>query len=121
MKKAISVLALSSIFIASSAMASGYRIPEQSVDSTAKAGANVASAKRGDAAYFNPANMSWLSDAWHTEFDATYIHLTSVEYEDSRSARFSGESEDENFLLPQLHLVSPSFGGARIGLSVVEP
>ena len=62
MKKAISVLALSSIFIAGSAMASGYRIPEQSVDSTAKAGANVASAQRGDAAYFNPANMScWSS------------------------------------------------------------
>lgn len=121
MKKAISVLALSSIFIAGSAMASGYRIPEQSVDSTAKAGANVASAQRGDAAYFNPANMSWMADSWHTEVDATYIYLSPVDYEDSRSARFNAESEDEHFLLPQLHMVSPSFGGARIGLSIVEP
>jgi long-chain fatty acid transport protein len=35
MKKKISILALSSILIAGSALASGYRIPEQSVDSTA--------------------------------------------------------------------------------------
>ena len=60
MKKRISVLALASIFAAGSAMASGWRIPEQSVDSTAKAGANIASSKRGDTAYYNPANMAWM-------------------------------------------------------------
>jgi long-chain fatty acid transport protein len=121
MKKAISVLALTSILAAGSAMASGWRIPEQSVDSTAKSGANIASSSRADTAYYNPANMSWMADTTHIEFDATYIHLTSISYEDSRTSRFDGESESENFLLPELFAVSPSFGGARFGLAIVEP
>ncbi len=79
MKKKISVLVLASIFIAGSAMASGWRIPEQSVDSTAKAGANVASSTRGDTAYYNPANMSWMADTWHLEADATYLYLSGID------------------------------------------
>ncbi len=121
MKKVISVLALTSILTAGSAMASGYRIPEQSVDSTAKAGANIASSTRADAAYYNPANMSWMADSWNTQLDATYIHLTSITYEDSRTPLYDGESEAENFLLPTAFMVSPSMGGARIGLAVVAP
>ncbi|MCP4337831.1 MAG: aromatic hydrocarbon degradation protein, partial [Desulfobulbaceae bacterium] len=84
MKKKISVLALASIFAAGSAMASGWRIPEQSVDSTAKAGANIASSTRADTAYFNPANMAWMEDTWHVEVDATYIFLSEIDYEDNR-------------------------------------
>ena len=121
MKKAISVVALASIFTAGSAMASGWRIPEQSVDSTAKAGANIASSTRADTAYFNPANMAWMEDTTHVEFDATYIYLSPIEYEDARTSAFNGESEDEHFFLPELFVVSPSLGGARIGLAVVEP
>lgn len=121
MKKAISVLALASIFTAGSAMASGWRIPEQSVDSTAKAGANIASAKRADTAYYNPAKMAWMADTTHVEFDATYIYLSQIEYEDYRTSTFNGESEEEHFLLPELFAVSPSLGGARIGLAIVEP
>ena len=121
MKKVISVLALTSIFAAGSAMASGYRIPEQSVDSTAKAGANIASSTRADAAYFNPANMSWMADAWNTQLDATYIHLTSINYADSRSALYDGQSEHENFLVPTGFMVSPSLGGARIGMAITSP
>jgi long-chain fatty acid transport protein len=121
MKKVISVLAFTSILAAGSAMASGYRIPEQSVDSTAKVGANVASSTRADAAYFNPANMGWMADALQVQMDATYIHLTSVTYEDSRTALYDSESEDENFLLPTGFLVSPSLGGARLGLAITAP
>ncbi len=121
MKKTISTLALVSLFAATSAFASAYRIPEQSVDSTAKAGANVASASRADAAYFNPANMSWLSDGWQTQVNLTYIRLTAISYEDSRSALFDGESEDENFLLPTGFLVSPYCGDVRFGLSITAP
>lgn len=121
MKKTISALALVSLFTATSAFASGYRIPEQSVDSTAKSGANVASASRADAAYYNPANMSWLSDGWLSEVDLTYIHLTPVTYEDSRTALFDGESEAENFLLPTFFLVSPYYGDVRIGMSLTAP
>ena len=121
MKKTISVLALASIFTAGSAMASGWRIPEQSVDSTAKAGANIASSKHGDTAYFNPANMSWMADTWQAEVDASYIHLTPIKYEDSRTSLYDGESEDEDFLIPQLFVVSPSLSGARLGLAVTAP
>ncbi len=121
MKKAISVLALTSILTAGSAMASGWRIPEQSVDSTAKAGANIASASRADAAYFNPANMSWMENTWSTQLDVTYIHLTPIDYDDARTSRYDGKSEDENFYLPTGFVVSPSYGGARFGLAIVEP
>ncbi len=121
MKKTISTLALVSLFAATSAFASGYRIPEQSVDSTAKAGANVASASRADAAYFNPANMSWLSDGWQTQVDLEYIHLTAISYEDYRSSLLSGESEDENFLLPTGFLVTPFYGDFRFGMAITAP
>lgn len=121
MKKKISVLALASIFIAGSAVASGWRIPEQSVDSTAKSGANVASSTRGDTAYYNPANMTWMADTWHLEADLTYLYLSPIEYEDSRNPMFDGESEAENFLIPTGFAVSPSYGGARFGLAIVAP
>ncbi len=128
MRKKISVLAVASVaavsalvLTAGSAMASGYRIPEQSVDSTAKAGANVASSSRADTAYFNPANMSWLANTWLAEVDATYIYLSPIEYEDARNPAFNGESEEEHFLLPTGFVVSPSYGGARFGLSVTAP
>jgi long-chain fatty acid transport protein len=121
MKKKISVLALASMFAAGSAMASGWRIPEQSVDSTAKAGANIASSTRADSAYFNPANMAWLEDTWHLEFDATYLYLSEIEYEDFRNPAFSGNSETEHFFIPTGFLVSPSYGGARFGLAITAP
>lgn len=124
MKKTISVLALASVFAAGSAFASAYRIPEQSVDSTSKAGANIASAEHADASYFNPANMSWLANSWQVEGDMSYIHLTSVDYKDARtSPRFpgNGSTKEENFLLPQIFLVSPDFNNFRFGFSITEP
>jgi long-chain fatty acid transport protein len=121
MKKKISVLALASIFVAGSAMASGWRIPEQSVDSTAKAGANIASSTHADTAYFNPANMAWMADTWNVELDATWIHLYAIDYEDARSSTLDGSSEPENFFVPTGFLVSPSYGGARFGLAITAP
>jgi long-chain fatty acid transport protein len=121
MKKKISVLALASMFVAGSAMASGWRIPEQSVDSTAKAGGNIASSTRADAAYFNPANMAWMEDTFHLEVDATYLYLSEIDYEDSRTSLADGSSEEEHFFIPTGFMVSPSYGGARFGLAIVAP
>jgi long-chain fatty acid transport protein len=121
MKKTLSVLALASIFTAGSAMASGWRIPEQSVDSTAKSGANVASSTRADTAYYNPANMNWLDNTWHLQANATWIYLAPIDYTDARNPFFNGESESENFLVPTGFAVSPSYGGARFGLAIVAP
>ena len=121
MKKAICVMTMASLFAAGTAFASGYRIPEQSIDSTAKAGANIASATKADTTYYNPANMSWIDAGWLTEFDLTWIHLTSISYEDFRSPVLSGSSEKENFLLPTFFLVSPDYNNFRFGFSVTAP
>lgn len=102
-------------------MASGWRIPEQSVDSTAKAGANIASAKRADVSYFNPANMGWLEDTWSVEVDATYIYLSPIDYEDGRTPLYNGSSEAEHFFVPTGFVVSPNYSGARFGLAITAP
>lgn len=121
MKKTISTLALVSLFAATSAFASGYRIPEQSVDSTAKAGANVASATRADAAFFNPANMSWLDNTWNVQGNLSWIHLTAVTYDDYRRPLFDSESDEEDFLVPTGFVVSPFYGDFRFGMAIVAP
>ncbi len=121
MKKKISLLALSSILIAGTAMASGFRIPEQSVDSVAKAGANIASANKADTTYYNPANMSWLKDAWMFEGALTYINLPSVDYSDNRSPNLNGSSKTEHFLLPTFFFVTPDFNNFRFGISATAP
>jgi len=115
------MLALAGLFAVTSAQASGYRIPEQSVDSTAKAGANIASATRADAAYFNPANMSYMEDRWMIQGNISYIHLTPIEYDDNRVGAPSTESEDENFAIPTFFAVSPFYGDFRFGFSLTTP
>lgn len=121
MKKSISLLALASILAAGTAYASGYRIPEQSSDSVAKAGAHIASSTGADSSYYNPANMAWADDAWLTEIDLTYIHLTPIDYTDARNPAFNGSSEAENFLLPTAFVVSPDYNNFRFGFSVTAP
>ncbi|HIQ37514.1 MAG TPA: transporter [Desulfocapsa sulfexigens] len=121
MKKKISILALSSILIAGSALASGYRIPEQSVDSTAKAGANIASAAHASTSYYNPANMSWTKDGYLFEAATTYINLPSVAYTDHRSPLMNGSSKTEQFLIPTFFFVSPNIDNFRFGLSATAP
>lgn len=121
MKKVISVLTLASVVAAGSAFASAYRIPEQSPDSVAKAGAHIAGATGADSSYYNPANMSWAEDVWLTEVALNYVHLTSIDYTDRRTPLFNGESEKENFLLPTGFLVSPNYNDFRFGFSVTIP
>ncbi len=103
-------------FTATTAFSSGWRIPEQSVDSLGKAGANIASASHADMAYYNPAKMGWLDNAWQVEMDLSYIYLTPVTYDDVRRDSLDHESEDENFLIPSAFMVSPDVNGFRFGL-----
>ena len=103
---------------ATTASASGYRIPEQSINSLALGNAYVANANQADAAYFNPANMSWLDQDTLLEGGLTYIHLTSINYDDFRTPADSGDSEDENFLIPNIYLVSPDFNNFRFGFAL---
>jgi long-chain fatty acid transport protein len=121
MKKTIAVATLGLLAAAGTAYGSGYRIPEQSVNSTARAGAYVAFTPDADAAFFNPANMSWFEDRAYFEADVTYIGLKSVSYSDHRSPLYSGESDFESFVVPTLFAVSPDYNGFRVGLSLDAP
>ncbi|MFZ5774885.1 MAG: OmpP1/FadL family transporter [Thermodesulfobacteriota bacterium] len=122
MKKRIALAAALGVLAASPAFASGYRIPEQSINSTALANASVAYTPNADASYYNPANMSWLDKAAQAEASLTWIQLTSIDYTDSAVASRNGSSKDEDFVLPNLHLVSPYYGNNwRFGLSVIYP
>lgn len=103
------------------AFSSGYRIPEQSINSTALGSAYVANANYADAAYFNPANMSWLSPGLNVEGGVTYIHLPSITYNDFRSPALSGESDKENFFMPNIFIVSPDYNNFRLGFAIAFP
>lgn len=119
-------LLLVSAIAASTLMASGYKIPEQSLNSTALAGAYVSNANTADTAYYNPANMAFMSADKHLELNAMYIHLTDVNFNGQVGASpvFSSKSEAENFVVPQMYLVSAPIdesGNVRLGLSMNAP
>jgi len=121
MRKKIAVVALTGILAAGPAFASGYRIPEQSVNSTALSGAYVANTPGADASYYNPANMSWLENKWQTEASITWINLASTDYTESATPSHNSGSRTEDFAMPNLHVVSPEYNNFRFGLSVVYP
>ena len=58
---------------AATLLASGYRIPEQSLNSVALSAAYVASANGADASYYNPANMAFMAEGGYIETSLTYI------------------------------------------------
>lgn len=120
MNKTLATTGLILLATAGPALASGYRIPEQSLNSTARAGSYVAYTPGADAAFYNPANMSWLENRWTLEADATWIHLSSIEYTDTVASR-SGDTENENFFMPTFFAVSPDYNNFRFGFSVTAP
>lgn len=119
MKKII----IGSIACASLLCASGYKIPEQSLASTAKSAAHVAHITGADASYYNPAAMSTLEDRSQLEASLTWIHLPKVDFDGTHAllGDLSYSSKKENFLLPNFHYVSPKVGNYTFGLSVVAP
>ncbi|WP_456386027.1 OmpP1/FadL family transporter [Desulfolithobacter sp.] len=121
MKKIFVTSALIGLFAAGPVHAGGYRIPEQSVNSLARAGAYVAYTPNADASYFNPANMSWLEDRGLVDVNLIYINLPSVTYTDDIITANNGESKEEHFFLPAIFAVSPDYSGFRIGFSLAYP
>ena len=121
MKKTIAGATLGLLVAAGTAYGAAYRIPEQSVNSTARAAAYVAYTPNADAAFFNPANMSWFEDRAYFEADLTYIGLSSISYRDNRTSMFNGDSETESFFVPTFFLISPDYNGLRVGLSLDAP
>ncbi len=115
--KIASLLSLSAITL----LASGYRIPEQSLNSVALSVASVAASNGADSAYYNPANMAFMKEGTFTEAAMTYINLPSINYTDASVPANNSSSKAEHFLMPSLHYVSPSFGAWRYGLSLTAP
>lgn len=113
----IGVLA-SAVLGVAGAQASGYRIPEQSVNATALAAAYVANAQGADASYYNPAAMVFNSGGAAIQGNLTYINLPGIDFQ---GAPGNDTSKEEHFLIPTLHYVSPAVGKARFGLSIVTP
>ena len=127
MKQTVRVVTLLSLS-AATLLASGYRIPEQSLNSVALSAAYVAGANGADASYYNPANMSFMAQGAYTEMALTYINLPKVNFTDNGSAVLAtgatgqnADSKTENFLMPNLHYVSPTVGNWRFGLSITAP
>jgi len=124
MKPIIKVATLLSLS-AATLLASGYRIPEQSLNSTALSAAYVAGANGADASYYNPANMALMGGGAEIETAITYINLPKVQYTDSalnpNPISADAESKEEHFIMPTMHYISPMMGNWRYGLSIVAP
>lgn len=115
-------IALLSLLASSLAFAGGYKIPETSLNALALGAANIAHNKSADTAYYNPANMVFMQDVNHAEFDLMYIGLEGTKFEGSvDGAPYNISAKEENFIVPSLHFVSSKLGNARVGLSVVVP
>lgn len=112
------------------ALAGGYKIPEQSLNSTALSAAYIANANGADASYFNPANMVWNENVDQMEGALTYIYLPAIEYNGTYtsstgttypSSVASGKSKVENFYMPNFHYSSKEINGLRYGFSITSP
>jgi len=119
MKKMVKGLSLS-IVASSMVVAGGYKIPEQSLNSMALGAAYVAHTSGADTNYYNPANMSFMSDEkQYVEGGITLAHLPTIDY--NLAAPFSGSSESENLPIPYFHYVSKAYGDYRWGVSLAVP
>lgn len=107
--------------IASSLIASGYRLPENSINSTALSGAYTANAHGADSSYYNPANMVFNSNANAFEADLTYIKLSSIKYKDAQKPQLNSKSKEENIFAPSLFFSSKDYNGFRYGLALAVP
>jgi len=115
-------LTLLSLAVASALYAGGYKIPETSVNGVALSAANVAHSQNADAAYYNPANMSFMADENALEADTMIVYLAPTNFKGSGTqAGDDIDAESEIFLIPSLNYVSPKYGDYRFGLSVAVP
>lgn len=117
-------IALISLVASSVLMAGGYKIPETSLNAVALSAANIAHNKSADAAYYNPANMVFMTNENHMEADLTYIGLSEINFKGVAGGAYDGvdiDSKKENFVVPSLHYVSGDVSSARFGLSVTVP
>jgi len=116
-------LTLLSLVVASSLYAGGYKIPETSTNGVALSAANVAHSQNADAAYYNPANMSFMADENALEADLMVISLGATNFKGDAlgSTGLDIDAESEIFFIPSINYVSPKIGDFRLGLSIAVP
>ena len=108
-----------SVIASSVVVAGGYKIPEQSLNSMALSAAYVAHTTGADTNYHNPANMAFMDESKsYVEGGLTLVHLPSNVYSLGSA---SGESEEEDHLIPFFHYVAKPRGDFRWGVSMVVP
>ncbi len=117
MKKIITL----SILTSSLVLASGYRLPESSINSTALSAAYLANANGADSAYYNPANMVFNENINQIEGAVTYINLSKIKYIDNTDPTRSSNSKEENLFAPSIFMSSADISGFRYGISFVVP
>ncbi len=110
-----------SLVTSSILLASGYRLPETSMRSTALSAAYVANANSADAAYYNPANMAFNQNKNQIEGALTYINLSSIKYTDKRTPAFNSKSKTENIVAPSIFFASKDYDSVRYGFSINTP
>ncbi|MBL0687813.1 MAG: outer membrane protein transport protein [Sulfurospirillum sp.] len=114
--KGIMMLNLSTIILS----ASGFKIAEQSLNSSAMNGANIASANGADASYYNPANMVWMDRRAEIETAIMIRNFRDAKYKDI-DPDFNGKSEAHNVYTPTFHYISQATSeNLRFGFSLVE-
>ena len=127
MKNKLLKLTALSLIASSAIYAAGYKIPETSLNAIALSAANVAHSNSADAAYYNPANMSFMKDENNLEMDLIVIGLEPTKFDGKGSV--GGQwidannisAESEIFYIPSTHFVSNKFGDFRYGLNIVVP
>ena len=118
MERILKGLALSAI-ASSVVMAGGYKIPEQSLNSMALSAAYIAHTTGADTNYHNPANMAFMDESKsYVEGGLTLAHLPSNVYS---LGPVSGESEEEDHLIPFFHYIAKPIGDFRWCVSMVVP
>lgn len=122
MRKLKNIITLS-LLASSVLIAGGYKIPETSTNGVALSAANVAHSQNADAAYYNPANMSFMADENALEMDLMVVSLDATNFKGD-SYDVTGidiNAEKELFYIPSINYVSPKMGDFRLGLSVAVP
>ncbi len=124
MKNIITLSIITSTFL----VAGAYKLPEQSVNSTALSAAYVAHTMGADTAYFNPANMAFLSsNKAMMEVGGTLVHLSENKFRGNQALSVTdiysanGESQVEDIAIPYLYFISNPIGSFRWGASLTVP
>lgn len=121
MNKIVPVIVSLVLSVTSAAFGSGYRVPVQSVNSTATAAAYLAHTQGADASYFNPANMAWIDDRGAIEADLLFLGQSAMQYEDSQTSADNRSAREETFFFPAIFAVLPDYHHFRAGFSVTQP